>query len=297
MSFQYQHLCIFNRVANSVFQPQTVNDDTVAGHLGAVSHALGASRVPTPRFSVEGSVGQGGKNVAGDVARVRSRLHELGYDWAEVDTGGGVTAAFIDAIKLFQGVVSGHATWTSRDGLVEPGKGTERWLQAINAPKWVQLDDGGLEVGYRYLIADLTNGDDRYCVDWTADVIRAVGLEYRRLLGPTADARPPISVHELSGSRGGNSGHAGHRTGMNFDIRLPRLDGGVGSTVTDASYDRDTTRIILHALRSQPLIRGNRLYLSDDVLVSEGLCLPLEDHHHHIHARVNPPPRGPVDTE
>lgn len=245
-----------------------------------------------PLFKLNGSVGNNGNNRAQDVTSVRARLYELGFNWATLDENGKPSSDFINAIKLFQGIVTGKATWENKDGLIEPGKSTERWLQAENAPRWIALEDGSTEGPYHYLKADSAKGDDRWCTDWTRDVIVAAGKEYKRLVG--TDDKPTLTVHELSASKGKASGHLGHRTGCMFDVRIPKLDGGIGTNINEDQYDRDTTRKILKALRAQPLLQRDRLYFNDQVLIDEGLCNYSKEHDNHIHARIKPPKQGKI---
>jgi hypothetical protein len=62
-----------------------------------------------------------------------------------------------------------------------------------------------------------------------------------------------------------------------------------GITVLSNVYDRDAMRAMIKAFRSQP--QASRVFLSDQVLVSEGLSQAVQGHLNHAHFELKPPLR------
>jgi hypothetical protein len=178
------------------------------------------------------------------------------------------------------------------DGLVDVGGDTLKWLQASNAPRWRQMPAGSRAEGFvNDNISDLSDAHD-FGASWLAETIRDAGASYRDgfLTGHSRAAL--LTVNDTSLPRGGDTPiHATHETGLACDIRLPRKNGGVGGiTVASADYDRAAMRAMLKAFLGQPM--ASRVLLSDQVLVSEGLCRAAQGHLNHAHFEVGPPPRG-----
>ena len=107
----------------------------------------------------------------------------------------------------------------------------------------------------------------------------------------------PITVNDASRPHGGDTlAHKGHETGLMADLRVPTIGGGTGpnrwnvegSSASNATYDRSATRVILQALRKQPLFAV--AYFNDPILVAEGLCRSMTGHDNHLHIEVRPPP-------
>jgi hypothetical protein len=253
---------------------------------------------PVSVFDITANVGQGGRNLPADVRALSLRLIALGFNWLTPDDQ--INADKLAAIRLFQAIKNGHATvagHAQNDGLVEVGKNTHRWLQATNAPRWQIMPAGSEAEGFENSErADLASSYD-YGTDWLATAIAGAGAAYKR---DWRDAHPTaalLTVNDTSLPRGApqpgeNALHAGHQTGLEMDLRLPRTDGAVGGvTHADQLYDRDSMRAILNALRTQRL--GSVLF-NDPVLIGEGLCTKWEKHDDHAHVRIRPPDLGPV---
>lgn len=84
--------------------------------------------------------------------------------------------------------------------------------------------------------------------------------------------------------------HHGHEAGLASDIRLPHKNGTVGGiTVLDSVYDRDAMRAMIRAFLKQK--QASRVFLSDSVLVDEGLCRAVQGHLNHAHFEIKPPVR------
>lgn len=237
-------------------------------------------------------MGHRGQNRPADVVPVRRRFLELGFDWISGSTG--VGPMFVQVIRLFQSIKEGRHTigGPGVDGRVDPNGDTLRWLNAINAPRWVRMTEGGpgfLNHEVRFQIHD--NHD--FGTSWLDDMIRAAGAIYQSEWLERHPRAAPLSINDASLPRGGDTpDHAGHETGLACDVRLPRKDGDAGRVeVTSPEYDRDSMRAQLQAIwRSGADV--DRVFLEDDALIDEGLCAPLAGHTHHAHVQICPPARS-----
>lgn len=276
-----------------------------AGSEGVAFASSEGLHMRTPKFFVRKSVGNRGVNNKEDVARTRERFESLGYDWLGVTVTGTPNDEFIGIIKLFQHIIhGGQGDPSGRDGLIEPDRVTEGWLQAINAPRWVSIEDGSVAEGYFYNKGAGVTGDDRYGTDWLMNTIRGAGEHYLTLLGGALGDNVAINVHELSAEHAGDSGHTTHRTGLNVDVRLPRNDGTTGDdnsknvggvTHSSGEYNQDATRLILQSFQAQPLVKT--VLFNDPVLIGEGLCSAYVGHDNHIHAAIGVSDHGETETD
>lgn len=235
-------------------------------------------------LKISQSVGIGGVNLAADVIAVRSQLVDLGFCWAAGSSWADVGLS--NTIKLFQSIVGGFNT-IQGDGRIDVGGRTHRWLQAINAPRWVLMPTDG--AGFRNdEAADKTDQHD-WGTDWLAQTLIGAGAAYWRSWQATHPSASPLTLNDASLPTGGDTPkHAGHETGMGIDLRLPRTDGKVGGILTtDKLFDRSAMRQQLIALRAQPLFK--RVYLNDLELNGEGLCLRLDGHTDHAHGEIKTP--------
>ncbi|MEO0473041.1 MAG: penicillin-insensitive murein endopeptidase [Bacteroidota bacterium] len=265
--------------------------------INPAPHEVGL--VEEPSVGIEASVGQNAVNAPKDVQKIQKRLVQLGYSWAYTDPGGLPADAMVDAIFLFQAIVYGQtrkygSKLEAIDGRIDPGKHTEKWLWAKNAPAWRSLKERG--IGYRYLIANPAWGDDRWATNWLLQFIANAGMEYVQI---RKDQTQYFAVHELSASRGGESGHKSHQTGLDVDIRLPKKDGGFGlGHWNNPAYDREATKaIILAFLRTG---QCSKVWFNDTVLLQDDdlqqadkdqVFTSLANHDNHIHIRVKLPQR------
>lgn len=242
-------------------------------------------------ISIERSVGLGRANQPSDVIAVKGRLIELGFDWITADGLMGPIA--IKAIQLFQGIKNGfnRVSDPRNDGRVDAGGDTLKWLNASNAPRWQQMPAGSRSEGFiNDNIADLADAHD-FGASWLAETLRAAGAVYRDEYLSEHSGAAALTVNDTSLPRGGDTPiHATHETGLACDIRLPRKNGTVGGiTVASASYDRDAMRAMLKAFWRQPM--ASRVLLSDQILVSEDLCIAVQGHLNHAHFEIRPPAR------
>jgi hypothetical protein len=243
-----------------------------------------------PPITIKKSVGLGGANNSADVKAVKSRLIELGFNWLTDDDVMGPTT--IKTIKLFQAIKNGRnqVNIQGNDGKVDPGGDTLKWLNAVNAPRWMQMPPGSPAEGFHNHELTQTNDAHDFGANWLADTVKATGAAYKAdylSANPTAAI---FTINDASLPQGGDTPmHATHESGLSIDIRLPRKDGQTGAEVTQKVYDRKAMRAIIIAFRQQT--QASRVLLSDQVLVAEGLCMAAAGHHNHAHFEVKPPAR------
>lgn len=260
--------------------------------------------------------GRQGVNNTDDVKTVQRRLQELGFFNVNIDQSGSPTKDMIHAILLFQSIINGHARFQGKnrkyfperrsavDGIISPGKRTERWLLASNAPRWIDIRHFSPAPGFRFHPESEASGTDHYSTSWLKDVLEAAGKSYFDLVSKERSSFLPISAHEFSYRRGGyNPKHTGHQTGLVCDIRLPRNDGGgddgVGGGITykNVEYDMQLTWFVLLSLVHHPLVR--LIIFNHDDLIAEinkvrGRKICIRDkkgnvHDNHIHVKIRPP--------
>jgi hypothetical protein len=240
-------------------------------------------------LSISGSVGKNGQNDPADVARVRARLVELGFEWIGNDTKAG--PSFIKAIELFQSIKNGQdfVGGSRVDGLIDPNGETLAWLNALNAPRWQRMTAEG--VGFINSEAQQLDDQHDFGTSWLDDTIKGAARRYE-IEWRSGRTAAPIAVNDTSLPRGGDTpAHKGHETGLVCDLRLPHVNGTFGGLVTsDANYDRNAMRAQLVAFRAEPLV--DLIFLNDDVLIAEDLCRPLAGHDNHAHIEIRPPRRS-----
>ncbi|MFC4550080.1 MULTISPECIES: penicillin-insensitive murein endopeptidase [Halorussus] len=236
------------------------------------------------------SVGVNGKNNPEDIRGLKNRFIELGFDW--LGSNSTLDAATLDTIKLFQSIVRGQRS-VSGDGRVDVPGPTYNWVISSKAPRWQRMPAGAMDgtTGfYNFELMEETNEHFDYGTNWMADTIRSAGVYYRETYLRVHPDAALLTINDVSLPRGGPAPpHNGHQTGLDCDIRLPRIDGTAPGQTTHehAEYDRETTRGLLHALTVQPLV--TRILFNDPVLASEGLCTPHAGHDDHIHFEIRPP--------
>ncbi|MEM9805634.1 MAG: hypothetical protein AAF959_10170 [Cyanobacteria bacterium P01_D01_bin.56] len=240
----------------------------------------------TKKLNLSSSVGSGGANRPSDVQQVRERLIALGYQFA-----GDSYAKLVNAIRLFQAIISGRTTVRGMDGRVDVNGRTQRFLEAANAPQWMMMPARGKGF-YNFEVIEQINDDHDYGIDWMSNVIRAAGIHYDLAYRKNNPKIAPIAINDVSLPEGGDTmDHGGHETGNAGDISLPHLGGDFGGIQWSSTgiYDRAATKAILQALRAQPWVNKAKLYFNDPVLVGQGLCISFRGHDNHIHFEVLAP--------
>lgn len=239
-------------------------------------------------FSLSGSVGENGGNNSADILVVKSRLADLGFP---VPKDSVINANTIATIKLFQSIIRGEVRILG-DGRVDKDGPTHKFLQAANAPRWMEMPDGSDAEGF--INHDKRQGDNHdFGTSWMIETIQAAAQLYLTNYRSRNPGAAVIQTNNLSLPKGGDTRfHTTHETGLSCDIRVPRKDGGAGTTIDDrATYDREAMRAMLKAIRGQTKYGIKRIYFNDFTLITEGLCKELAGHHNHAHIDIIPPPR------
>ncbi len=233
-------------------------------------------------LALTGSVGLGGKNNPQDVLAVKERLEQLGFGFFKVNNK--KDAGLIDAIRLFQSIIYGS---TSRrgDGRIDARGKTHRFLEAANAPRWIELPIQG--EGFINHERRDTRDDHDYGTSWISDVIVAAGRYYEANYRRGDNAIAPMYINDVSKPEGGfTEDHAGHECGNACDVYLPRKGGDFGGiTWKDKTlYDQAAARAQLKALKAQKLV--TRIFFNDPQLQKEQLCVRARGHDNHIHFEI-----------
>jgi hypothetical protein len=238
-------------------------------------------------LNLNGSVGQKGKNQPDDVLAVKNRLADLGFP---VTRDSLVNPDTIHIIKLFQSIIKGETVIVG-DGRIDLNGPTLKFLQAANAPQWLEMPKGSPAEGF--INHDDRQGDNHdFGTSWMIEMIQTSAQLYLNTYLASHPSAALIQTNDLSKPRGGiTSTHATHQTGLSCDIRLPRKDGQSGGIVyTDSQYDRDAMRAILQAIRNQSKYAIKRILFNDDTLIDEDLCVFAKGHDNHAHFDIIPPP-------
>lgn len=238
-------------------------------------------------FSLSGSVGKDGANNPADILVVKSRLADLGFP---VPKDSVVDANTIAIIKLFQSIIRGEVRVLG-DGRVDKDGPTHKFLQAANAPRWMEMPDGSDAEGF--INHDKRQRDNHdFGTSWMIETIQAAAQLYLTNHRSRHPGSALIQTNNLSLPRGGDTPvHATHETGLSCDIRVPRKDGEAGATISEPEYDREAMRAMLKSIRGQTKYGIKRIFFNDFTLVTEGLCQELAGHHNHAHIDIIPPRR------
>ncbi|WP_373537607.1 hypothetical protein [Microcoleus sp.] len=237
-------------------------------------------------LNLNGSVGQNGTNQPHDVLAVKNRLADLGFP---VTRDSLVNPETIDIIKLFQSIIKGK-TVIGGDGKIDLDGPTLKFLQAANAPQWLEMPKGS--PGEGFINHDNQQGDNHdFGTNWMIETIQAAAQLYLNAHLSSHPSAALIQTNDLSKPRGGITPvHATHQTGLSCDIRLPRKDGQSGGIVsTDSKFDRDAMRAMLKAIRNQSKYEIKRIFFNDFTLITEGICVSAAGHDNHAHIDIIPP--------
>ena len=240
---------------------------------------------------INGSVGSGGDNGADDVRIVQDLLNRAAG--AGLDVDGDCGPRTVGAITEYQ------KGFTARpDGRVDPEGLTLRKLRAAVADGRTPSGQperppaqggpaapgGGASTGTR--LQPLGSG--KGCYSYSKPE-RQFGSEpllaaLRDVGARLARAGLEYGIGDLSFEQGGAiSPHKTHTSGHHADLRPLRTDGSHGPTsIGDSSYSRDSTRILVEALQSQPVV--NQILFNDSEIPGVKHW-PAHDNHLHIHVR------------
>lgn len=229
---------------------------------------------------------------------MQRRLLALGFDW--VAESGAADGETIAAIRLFQAIKNGHqrVDFPQNDGRIDPGRDTHRWLDARNAPRWLQLPPGSAAPGFHNAEHESAGRRHEFGTDWLVETLLGAAARYQAVHRAAHLSAARFTTRHASLPRGGPTpDHRTHQTGLACDARVPRNDAtGLGVTwnlpgtgQTNPLYDRAAMRAMLESLHAQPLFR--RALFNDPALLAEGLCVSAAGHDDHVHFEVGPPAR------
>lgn len=237
-------------------------------------------------LNLNASVGQDGKNQPHDVLAVKNRLADLGFP---VTRDALVNPETIDIIKLFQSIINGKTTIVG-DGRIDLNGPTLNFLQAENAPQWLEMPKGSASEGF--INHDERQGDNHdFGTNWMVETIQAAAQIYLTTYLSSHPTAALIQTNDISKPKGGVTPvHATHQTGLSCDLRLPRKDGQAGNiTFRDAQFDRDAMRAMLKAIHDQDKYKIRRIFFNDLSLIAEGLCKNVPGHDNHVHIDIISP--------
>lgn len=245
-----------------------------------------------------GSVGTGKSkkgiphNDPADVIKVRDRFVELGYHWVKSITNG-KDKEFVRLIKFFQSIIKGRSKFDSGDGRVDLHGNTHRWLAAVNAPGWVNLE-GKTGVGWQ--VAKFDHGNS-WTTTWMLTRLHLAGLYYRGLcLTSDVEDAPAMWIRDSSKEKGGKTrGHASHQTGLDLDMRLPLLppDTDKFDQLHGKDYNRRFHRsaALLQVRAIKETMNTRFIFFNDPEFRKKGLSTFQKNHSEHYHIRIKPPAR------
>jgi hypothetical protein len=278
------------------------------------------------KLDLKGSVGRAGlsksgNNYANDVQKIKERLNELGYT-VSLSSPTTADAELTQAIRVFQAAINGSTSIIplTHDGRVDPGFSTRKWLEAENAPRWVEVEDESDVDDVWYNFEKLDDDKNSYwCTDWLRDTVDAASKIYKT----KHSTGQPIWLNDASKEIGGyHPDHSGHESGLCYDIRTTTnkphdtashfiYSNGNDPVATHGKkhakwsgwplhpdYDQEAARTFLKALKSQKEYVISKRYFNDSKLIEEGLCKAMGGHHHHFHVSIKAPKRieGKIST-
>jgi hypothetical protein len=240
---------------------------------------------------INGSVGAGGENVAGDVRTVQDLLNRAAGAGLEVDgvCGSLTTGAISDFQKGFTGRPDGRVdpdglTLRKLNTAVADGRTPTGHPERPPAQGAPAAPGGGPTSGTR--LTALGNGkgfysyskpDRQFGTDALLAVLRDVGVRL-------ATSGLEYGVGDLSFEQGGAiSPHKTHTSGHHADLRPIRTDKNHAPTaVGDPTYDRDATRALVESLQAQSAVTQ---ILFNDSDIPGVKHWPAHDNHLHIQVR------------
>ena len=254
-------------------------------------------------LTLRSSVGVGGANQPADVLALTTWLAARGYLDCATDYA---DDPLFKSILLLQSIRRGRRTVPAIgsdryvDGRLDPGGQTVAWCSSGAAPSWGRLPASGPGWVRPQAVKGQgvsPDGHD-FGTSWLADAIAHAGAAYAAKRRSAMHGWPDLAVNDLSLGDGGDTPeHAGHETGLDVDLFLPRIDGTYGAITVrsvDAKgapcdhplYDREAMRAQLRAWLDAP--KARRALLNDPVLIAEGLCSAAPGHDNHAHGEVGP---------
>lgn len=125
-----------------------------------------------------------------------------------------------------------------------------------------------------------TGGADQYGTESTIEAILEAGEAWEK-----KHPYQPFSIGDISRKGGGPfTGHAGHRKGLEPDVRPKRRDGkNLPVAIFMPEYSQELTRDLILTIKATGLLV--KVLFNDKVLINEGLCQYFSGHSDHLHFR------------
>lgn len=270
-------------------------------------------------------------NTPDDIILVKQRLHDLGFTHGctsnpsnpqPMGMGPICGSTFIDIIRLFQATHNGHRNYVigpssfaaGVTGYIIPGDVTEDWLWASNCPTWSQMETiPNLGVFNEIHISGVRDKDFEWGTGFLKTCLRKAARHlFTQWFVPLSFAEKNrrsfawgIRTTHASRQGGGESFHYGHESGIDVDVRLPRMDGTAGgawcipsdsaansNNPPNPNYDRAAARAICEGFSVQGIV--DEIFFNDPT-INQRASTPVakvtskNQHHHHIHISMNPP--------
>jgi peptidoglycan hydrolase-like protein with peptidoglycan-binding domain len=297
----------------------------LAGSLvvNGVSRTFSVTVQPGYTGSGAGAVGQSSEQIDDPannplfVAQQQQRLRYLGFvpqGGTPLAVDGDFGPATDSALRTFQGAFVGgnNTTQANVDGIIGPN--TAGWLNAQNAPHWVELVDpdpqraGTFSINTMIGAFDIYPGADpgtgnrtgntpqpeRFGTSWTADIIAKGSALAKATTGRTQ------RINAISRSDGYASSccHNTHRVGMDIDLGTVSSTWNYGNGVTSA----EEQIVINHAVSFANAGASGRLIrvitsnqdIYDGIDAASNVALYYDEsggHQNHLHLDVGPPSR------
>ncbi len=262
------------------------SDDGTVRLYNPKAYQLNAKTIDEP-FTLEASVGKGGKNLTTDVVALKTRLVKLGY--LLPDESPTVTDQLVTAIRLIQSIEAGSQVLVG-DGLLEPTGDTYRFIRGESCPHWQEFPESA--PGHINHSKSLKrNSPNDFVTDWLVDTILSAAKDYEssyRLKQTVPSAKMVTNGGSLF-SGGPQAEYIGKETGLSIDLLLPKKDGSYGGIRwTSPEYDRNATQAMLESLRRNRRA-PTRVFFSDATLIKAGLCLPSAQTGNRINVQISSP--------
>ena len=291
--------------------------------VNGVSKTFSVTVQPGYTGSGAGAVGQSSEQIDDPtnnrlfVAQQQQRLRYLGFvpeGGTPLAVDGDFGPATDSALRTFQGSFVGgyNTTQADVDGIIGPN--TAGWLNAQNAPHWVELIDpdpqrpGTFAINAMIGAFDIYPGPDpgtgnrtgntpqpeRFGTSWTADLIAQGSALAKAATGRTQ------RINAISRSDGYASSccHNTHRVGLDIDLGTVSSTWNYGNGVTSAEEQIaiDHAVSFAHAAASGRLIRviTSNQDIYDGIDAVSSVALYYDDsggHQNHLHLDVGPPTR------
>jgi hypothetical protein len=208
-------------------------------------------------FLLSDSVGPGCANLTADINKVSERLAGLNF----FDMSGNLVDDF-SPITTFQIITASKA---NPDGKIIPGDSTHAWMCSFTAPKLAEVPSQMPGIISITPPTDL-NSNGR-ATNWLTDAMSDIGKNFMKIATLMNQENNSIQTNRFSICETGFYD-------LFFKIEISKFNANDNANTSHPNYDRNTMRVILEAVISnQSVFNSSQIYLFDEVLAAEGLCV------------------------